>query len=63
MCIFMIAGQQKHSRFLVVDYKADEVSVVRRSVALPGELYSSAVCVVVLELQDITLTLRQEDLY
>lgn len=45
----MNVGQQKHSRFLVVDYKADEISVVWRSVAFPGQFYSIALGIVGLE--------------
>lgn len=53
----MNVGQQKHSRFLVVDYEADEISVVWRSVAFPGKFYSIALGIVGLEFYYMTFTL------
>lgn len=52
--------QQKHSRFLVVDYKADEISVVWRSVAFPGKFYSSALGIVGPEFYYMTFTLGKK---
>lgn len=44
--------KQKNLRFLVVDDKADEVSIVARTVALPGKFDPCAARAVGLKLQD-----------
>lgn len=47
-------GRKKNVRFLVVDDEADEVSVVARPIALPGEFDPGAARAVGLKLQDGT---------
>lgn len=51
----------RNVRFLVVDDKADEVSVVRGAIALPGEFDPCTAGAVGLKLQDSTFTYGRKE--